>query len=1025
MSLNQDILSIAFDTAASEKSKNILIAQLREVIGLANKINGIKIDIGSNATGLKAAIDNQAKLKSATDDYNKTLAENTKQQILNERLRQQQLKTLKAEEEQIKRNAAAQTAASKAAAANKPVPFTSNLNPNGTLKQPNSPAPAASPTAPVSTGTYTNLNNQTTALKALSSQVKLTAQSQAQLNQANQLAILDNAKHKLAVQQAAAALKIQAREEINVKGSLEQRRAALIRLTSTYDKLGANERSSGYGERLKTVIKGVSDQVKNLESETGRSQRRVGDYTGGIVAAFGKAFNGLRVLANILPGLGISGILLAAYEGAKALFSAFSTGSKTINDVANNFKNMNEVVAEANKSAGKEIADLKILYGTATDVNNSLKDRKLAVKELKKEFPEYFKNISDETILNGGAKKSYDELYESIIRTSRATAAKAKIDSLEAQRLDIEFQKQKIINATEAEKARAKDTEFKRLSSVQNDLADPNNTLKLSKKQNQLIIEERKKAALKDQDDKDASLKRQVDFLVKFAGGEKAIAKAIEDSSKDKQAPKVKTIAQAIAELRNELKAIQSEQDQGIISLTDADIKRVEKYRGTIEEIFKLKASDKDKNEASFKLGVEVNPIALRVIERQIGQLIEGVKKNDELTTVPIKIKVEPIDETKAYDEALAAGEKFNAIDLANSLATNAKKYSDGKISRTEYEKSILNIQKEYSLKGLDFLIRELESEKTFGLATIIDKKERAAKELDIDTKLAKARADKAKISADEILQIDKDLFAKKQEIANAAFDLGATILTSRFEKERNQIQELIDLNDEYYGREIENIQRSAIAERDKADQIAVLQATQAEKKNALDRRSRELQFKQAKFERDANALSIAGNAIAAHFTLVKQLGSAGFPLAIANDILAAIQIASLYARPLPRYAEGLQNNPKDHYGIYGEDGPELVQMPGRKPFIADQATIGFIPRGTNITPLNSDEVNTILYQAMAKQTAQSITGSRTSEDPSLELLMNIDRGISRMNQRKTNLRVSIQHSTEWQAYKNSIYKRG
>ncbi|MDF2189282.1 hypothetical protein [Paraflavitalea sp. CAU 1676] len=75
-------------------------------------------------------------------------------------------------------------------------------------------------------------------------------------------------------------LKNQVREESNVKGSLEQRRAALIRLTAVYDKLSPQERESSQGKRLETVVNGLSDQVKELEFGTKRFQRNVGNYAG-------------------------------------------------------------------------------------------------------------------------------------------------------------------------------------------------------------------------------------------------------------------------------------------------------------------------------------------------------------------------------------------------------------------------------------------------------------------------------------------------------------------------------------------------------------------------------------------------------------------------------------------------------------------------------------------------------------------------------------------------------------------------
>lgn len=92
-------------------------------------------------------------------------------------------------------------------------------------------------------------------------------------------------QEKESLRQRNAELKNQVREESAAKGSIEQRRAALIRLTREYDRLSKAERESERGVRLGNVIGGLSQQLKELEAATGRFQRNVGNYRSG--------FNGL------------------------------------------------------------------------------------------------------------------------------------------------------------------------------------------------------------------------------------------------------------------------------------------------------------------------------------------------------------------------------------------------------------------------------------------------------------------------------------------------------------------------------------------------------------------------------------------------------------------------------------------------------------------------------------------------------------------------------------------------------------
>lgn len=126
---------------------------------------------------------------------------------------------------------------------------------------------------------------------------------------------LQNAILKLSEQEAAAALKNSARERNNDKGSLEQRRAALIRLTAVYDRLNKAERESAAGKRLEGIVRGLVGQISTLEQATGRAQRGVGGYADGI-AAFFKSIG-----QNILSTLGPLALLTAAWASAKAAFS--------------------------------------------------------------------------------------------------------------------------------------------------------------------------------------------------------------------------------------------------------------------------------------------------------------------------------------------------------------------------------------------------------------------------------------------------------------------------------------------------------------------------------------------------------------------------------------------------------------------------------------------------------------------------------------------------------------------------------
>jgi hypothetical protein len=74
----------------------------------------------------------------------------------------------------------------------------------------------------------------------------------------------------------------QIKEQTSASGSIDQMKASLAGLTQTYDKLGASAQGSEGGKELQKSIQQINAALTELEVKTGRSQRKVGDYTGAV-----------------------------------------------------------------------------------------------------------------------------------------------------------------------------------------------------------------------------------------------------------------------------------------------------------------------------------------------------------------------------------------------------------------------------------------------------------------------------------------------------------------------------------------------------------------------------------------------------------------------------------------------------------------------------------------------------------------------------------------------------------------------
>lgn len=135
-------------------------------------------------------------------------------------------------------------------------------------------------------------------------------------------------------------------------------------------------------------------------------------------------------------------------------------------------KQINATALEATKGAQKEIASLETLYRASQNVLLPLKDRKAAVDELQKQYPDYFKSLSDEAILAGNAAKAYDELKNAIVAKATVQAFENKIAEQGAKNAELLEKRAKL--ETELSQILAKRPDIIKAIQKQQDLTDVN-----------------------------------------------------------------------------------------------------------------------------------------------------------------------------------------------------------------------------------------------------------------------------------------------------------------------------------------------------------------------------------------------------------------------------------------------------------------------------------------------------------------------------------------------------------------------
>lgn len=145
---------------------------------------------------------------------------------------------------------------------------------------------------------------------------------------------------------------------------------------------------------------------------------------------------------NTAISLGVT--LLTLYGGEIVKWvQKLVTGRKELNVAAEAQKNFNSAMLQGRQDAQQELVRLDLLYKATQDFTKSMDDRRRAVQELKKEFPTYFSDLSEEEILIGNAEDAYNRLRTAIIETSMARAAEEKLIENSKQILALEEQRAK------------------------------------------------------------------------------------------------------------------------------------------------------------------------------------------------------------------------------------------------------------------------------------------------------------------------------------------------------------------------------------------------------------------------------------------------------------------------------------------------------------------------------------------------------------------------------------------------------
>jgi hypothetical protein len=323
-----------------------------------------------------------------------------------------------------------------------------------------------------------------------------------------------------------------------------------------------------------------------------------------------------------------------------------------------------------------------------------------------------------------------------------------------------------------------------------------------------------------------------------------------------------------------------------------------------------IEARAKNETELVERLETEkTETVRLHALERQKIEE-EYHAKIDDIQEKQAKKQLETLKgNIKEFQDALEVQQMKEENELA-------ERYRKGKIKQEQYEKEKLAIEIKYSQMSLQIEL-DLMSELLNIEHLTEEEREKIREEMRrLDRKNEKAHLDAlAKMrqkEIDEEKERKRKLEDAKKQIQQEAWNFAETMLSAQFEKHAQRYDAEIERINERKDAEIKALEQSGKTEEEIAEGKMVLEArAEAQTKN-IEKRKREMQIRQAHFEK---ALAITEATVEGAVAVVKALKTSRI-LAIITAGAVALQIASILAQPIPAYAKGTD----DHAG-----GPALV----------------------------------------------------------------------------------------------------
>lgn len=734
----------------------------------------------------------------------------------------------------------------------------------------------------------------------------------------------------------------------NVVGSLNVLAGIAQGAAGAFALFGASEEDAAKVTAKLIAVQGIANSVHQVGQELtkkGTIANRIYESSLNTMStAFGTGSTAAQRF-NATLKVGLVGLVIT---GLVVLIGKIIQWREEQDRLAISTRDLEEIRTEGLKKSSDEIAKVRVLYQVTQDQTLALKDRKKAVDALQKQYPEYFKNLTDEAILAGKAADAYKRLTEKILQTGIAEAAKEKIKAISGEMLD------SLVKVSEAEN---------RINSVRKQgvivegkvdrrtLASGNtvNAATLGTTTDPALIEktvvkikEKYSAAYLAVDEGNARIQK----LIAAVGAGNLVDQLI-DGDKGAKGGGSTTLEKLKAALDNQFQLYKLNQDRKIKLLQEGSEDEKNSFDKRIsllnqynterlnlinaqeqEDIRKKKADakrelatledskagktaaqkariDQNKKITESNLQADLTFIQKAAEQQRLTIYDEHEKKFDEITE---KANAERLKKQKEVGEKILKQlEKENEgrkLRLAKGNEADILELNDrfikGEINQKEYNKQREKLDTEYHIASLS---NEISYTKKIiaimALRGINVKKELAALAA-LEIQMSDLKKGQVAKNEEDQTANTLDNLAKIQQAYQVLSSTISGILDASATKRKNQIQEEIDLIEKRKTAELLANDKRIQSEQDKADNVVIINARAQAQREQLEQRQRQIDRQKAQADKALAIFSIT-------LSTAKNVADAKTPWAkILAGISGAAQLAIAIATPIPKFKHGL-----------------------------------------------------------------------------------------------------------------------